>query len=1168
MSKYYLSGTALAALLLATTPALAQQTTGALKGNVSSDSGAPIAGAQVTVLHAASGTRFVTVTDAEGNFDARGLRVGGPFTLIVKAQGKADRQITDVYVTVGDVQNYDLTLESNNQVEALVVRGTKKDKISSPGSRTRLRRDDIEAIPSQKRDIRDFGRRDPLASLDFVNRGTGPSGGLYIAGSTPRSNLITIDGVRSQDDYGINTGGLSTNRGPISPEAVEQFTVQAVPFDVSQGDYTGGGLNMVLRSGSNDFHGSVFIIHRDNDLVGHKIPRYGQGGAILGYNKLTNKIDEKNYGAFVSGPIFKDKLFFALSYEKFETTSVVQYGPSGQGFANPLNGLGGAGTQLSQADIDGVLNIWRNSYAAGKTYEPGGVPLTRPILDEKYSAKIDWNINDQHRASATYRHAYSSVWKPQINATNVSMVTNWYAQPENEDNYSVELNSNWNPQLTTEARLSYRNYQRGQMPPLGQNFSQIKVCTDPVHVAGAKASDDGYDNNCAPGRAVGGSSYTSNPGQPVIAFGPDQFRQANVLKTKNLSGNFSGTYRLGNHSLKAGYQFKSMDIYNLFVVQARGTYYFDSIADFQSGTVGAIGYGNALTGDPRDGAAKFRYTLHSLFAQDSWDINREFSLNYGLRYDFYKSDSKPALNPNFVSRYGFNNQQNFDGLAILQPRISAKYDNGDFQVSGGIGLVSGGLPDVFLGNRYSNTGILTNAINLRRNADGTATETNSNTLITDKTLLQINPNDPTFGSKIPSAITSLISTNSAALRLAETNSLAPNFEMPSDWKANLSFRTIMLDTRLGFDFVGVRSNNGLAFRDLRARRLTVNGVQQYTPDGRIRYDGLTNLSNDQRIAQGLPTSTNPDLVNLGGARDIQAYNPDQASWSQTFAFSAGRTFFNRLDVNGSYTINRNSLFGGLPEFATIESDNYGEQYTSFDPNSSVRGKASNTIANNLKLSASYKFEVKPGWETRITLFGEQRSGRPLNFTMQDGGSTSARGQSFGVTRAGVLAFVPDMASADTSDPNLTKFTTNGVVVYMSPADAAAFKNIVNTFNLKPGVQDKGNGRNPSVNRIDLQIAQNIPTPIRGHKLLLTVDFINVGNMLNRKWGVVREFSDGRATGSRITDVYCADALGNAAASNSPVCTSYLFKNASKTITTPIISSDTVWSVQMGLKYSF
>lgn len=1191
-----------------TSAAYAQQTTAAVGGVAVDDQDKPIAGATVTVTHVPTGTKVQAVTDSSGVFSFRGLRVGGPYRVAASAKNYETQSLNDLYLNVGDDSRVKLALVPAGSVSELVVTAAKSltgSQLANVGSRTTMQAAQIEAVVSVRRDIRDVARRDPLANLDLVSRSTGPSGGLYIAGSSPRRNRITIDGVRSQDDFGLNTGGLSTNRGPISLEAVEQVSIQATPFDVEEGDFTGGALNLILKSGGNDFHGSVFGFFRSPSLVGDVLPSYSFVGNSAPGNDIrnrpltqtdihiTNYIHEKNYGGFISGPIWKDRLFFAASYENFTSFDLTSTGPAGGGFGTTFNQLGSslvggavvAGkVDATQANIDSITGLFKSPTFAG-SFPPGTVALAEPIVDQKYSVKVDFNVTNDQRLAFTYRHADSSVWKRSPSSTNIFLNTDWYVQPEVEDNYALQLNSTWTPTLSTEGRISYRNYTRGQNPPEGQGFANVQICTD------------ASSNPIAPNSAL---PFACGSGVPTIQIGPDQFRQANVLATTDWAGEFILNYRLGDsHRLKFGYQYKGIHIYDLFVQAAHGVYYFDSVTDFSKGIANQVTFGGAVSGNLTDAAENFGYQVHTLLGQDTWDVSENLTVNYGLRVDIYKESDKPTLNQAFTDRYGFTNQTTYDGQVVWQPRFSAKYRTPDFELSGGVGRVSGGIPDVFIGNSYgAQTGALSGSVGIKRSpVTGAAptgyTDSSNNPFpkaAGDALLGALDGSSPltgTFDTHTPTSIQSLISTtNTSVARLAFTNSLAPNFKMPADWKANISFKTTKLGLDWGIDAVYTRSDTNIAFRDIRARLLTVGGAQQVTPDGRLRYDGLL-ISAASRTAQGLPTSANPDLAaSVGSFGDIQAYNPGKQDWAATVAFSVGKRW-NGLDAFLSYTYQDARAFGGISEFGTTAGGNastgnyYSDQGSYLDPNGAVYGKAPNLMRSSWKLDLSYKMELVKGFTSRFTLFAETHSGRPLSFLMTDP-TTGATGHNptFGVFRDDQLAFIPQLGSPttpggltfDTANPTAPGGTTR--VVFDTQASLDKFRALVDQFGLPIGkVVPRGFGMNPSVNRVDFQFAQEFPSPIKGHELLFTMDISNLGNLLNHNWGVIKEYGGltSRA-GTAIVNAQCADASGAVSGQGSAVCTAYKYTYTSANPTlaaTPIVDAQaSQWSIQFGLKYKF
>jgi len=1168
MFKRFMSGAAISALSLAVTAPIvqAQQTTSAIRGELVSTGGGAIANARVEIVHVPTGAVTTATSNGAGIFDARGLIVGGPYNVKVQAKGFEGQAFENVYLSLGDALRLDAALEP--AVTDIVVTAKRVARPTDVGSRTTLGKESIGSVVTPRRDIRDIARRDPLVTIDNVTRGTGPTGGIYIAGSTPRLNRITIDGVRSADDFGLNTGGLSTTRGPVSISAIEQLAVQAVPFDVEDGDFTGGAVNIVLRAGSNDFRGSIFANYQNDGMVGERI-KDRDSPAI---------VHLENYGGFLSGPIWKDKAFFAASYEYYDALEPNAFnGPIDQSFVNTINGLGGTagvgvggptGRFLTTGDLAGVTAAY-STYAVSSRLPIGNFPIVTPTKDVKNSMRIDFNVAPGHRLQASYRHADSALWKVAGGATAISPVNNWYIQGEIEDNYSLQLNSKWTSAFSTEVRGSFRSYIRGQNPPLGQGFSNVQICLE------STASGDPF--NCGNTNTVASSPTNRTPaGLPTLNIGPDQFRQANVLKTKNTSGHFTGTYALDRHLIKGGIQSKQIDIFNLFVPQARGVFYFDSIQNFQNGIAGSLLYQNNPSGDPRQAAADFKYAANAVFLQDSWDITDKLTINFGVRHDFYQSDDKPALNTRFKSRYGYDNQTTYDGISVTMPRFSAKWRASDnVQISGGVGLFSGGLPDVFLSNSFSNTGVLTNSVNIQRLGDGTFRENNSSTVIdaaTGNALLNVNK--ATFGTGVPAAANALLSLDSVLRRTAGTASLAPNFEMPSDYKANLSGKfDLWGGLRLTGDVVLTQSNENLAFRDIRARPLTVNGVQLRTPDGRLRYDGL-NITAANRTAQGLPVASDPDLVNLGGNTDIQAYNSDNGNYIRTWAVSVGKSWDSLgLDASLAYVSQSSRVFGSLAEFATTPGGFYSEQFTDVDPNTAAKGRSTNEIKDQYKLQVNWTKNFVGDLATRFTLFGEFRSGRPYSYTMTD--AAAGRGPVFGVNRGDQLLYVPNVNAPDAANPLRFTSPTGTTVFFDSTATLTNFRNLVNREGLPVNeILPKGFGTNRSVSQVDLQIAQELPLPFTESKASFTVDFKNFLNLLNDRWGVVEEFGSGRGgAGDRVISVQCADSAGVAQNATSSVCSSYRYSNfnssaGSASSGIPNVDTSSRWAIVMGLKYEF
>ena len=1109
--KRLAGGVALTALACAMSSAVyAQETTSAVRGVVTAN-GEAIDKAAITAVHTPSGTRASTASSAGGNFDLRGLRVGGPYTLTVTAPGYTPKVYKNVFLQVG--QSYDLSVDVA-EVEELIVTGSGA-RNNEQGPKTVLGQQDIQSVVTINRDPRDLARRDMLVAQDLSGGRAGTnSGGVSIAGSNPRYNRIAVDGVAAQDNFGLAQGGMSTARGPVTIDAVEQFSVAAVPTDVQNGDFVGGALNLVLRSGGNSFHGVLFDNYLNDGLVGDRSED----------TNIRQAIRQKNYGAFVSGPIIRDRLFFALSYENYETVDSTLFGVAGSGAGTSFS------NNTSQAQIDNVVSIFNNRYAS--KFDVGAISPVKPVTDKKYSAKLDWNITDNHRASLTYRYAESSsVQRTDLGAATVALDSHWYTQFNSDEAYTFELNSHWSDNLTTFIKATYRDYNNQQMPPSGQNYSDVSVCLAPTSDATLTSCASGFN---------------------TVRWGPDQFRHANALREQEYRYQAQAEYILDEHTFKVGVQARKALPYDIFVPNSRGQYYFDSVADFQAGRASRLIYQNAITGDPNDAAYDSPYWTYTIYGQDTVQVTDTLKVAAGVRIDTYHEDDKPILNPNFTARNGFSNQGTIDGLKMVMPRVSAEWKPQDnLRFSAGFGLFSGGTPDVLTGAPFYNTGYATSQVDIQRTATGftEAGGTPGFSSAVGSAGLDNLLADSKFGYAIPSPVIALqqgtISGTPTIPALNEVIALAPNFQLPSQWKLFLSGTWRFGDGwALNADVVATQVRDEITYYDSRAQVLVVNGQQQLLPDGRIRYDGLGTV----------PGKTS---VNLQANRDIIVGNTDKGH-SYTASVSLTKSWDWGGDLLLGYARQEMKDTGGGVYFGTTAGSLYGGVMAGMDPNSDYLGRSVYEIPNRFKLEFGYHKAFFGDNETRITLFAERQDGRPFGFAMQD--RASGRSPVFGVNRTAQLLYVPDFAGdANPNDLNV------GLVTFATQADLNNFKRYVDNFELPNGqLVEKYSKNNAPINRLDLQLSQELPSPIQGHKFKVNLDIRNVLNLLNADWGRVAEYSDI----TTLTRVDCADANGAAVPTTSAACPRYRYSqvptSVSKTVNTPL----SLWYIQVGLRYEF
>uniref|UniRef100_UPI00286ADE80 TonB-dependent receptor n=1 Tax=Roseateles sp. TaxID=1971397 RepID=UPI00286ADE80 len=311
--------------IVAAAPALAQNTTSAISGRITTADGKGVAGANVAVAHQESGSVNNLVTDADGRYSVRGLRVGGPYTITV-AKG-ADKVVRDaVYLQLAENQAIDLTLGAE-QLSTVVVAGSSASSrfnSSAMGAGTSIGRKELEAYASLNRSLQDYARMDPRLAQTDKDRGE-----ISAAGQNSRYNSITVDGVRINDTFGLEANGLPTIKQPISIDAIQAVQVNVSNYDVTQQGYTGANINAVTKSGTNEFHGSLYYVYRNDSLAGDR------------YNRTTDSytppppFTEDVKGITLGGPIIKDKLFFFASYEELSSNrDVPQFGPIGSSQTN------------------------------------------------------------------------------------------------------------------------------------------------------------------------------------------------------------------------------------------------------------------------------------------------------------------------------------------------------------------------------------------------------------------------------------------------------------------------------------------------------------------------------------------------------------------------------------------------------------------------------------------------------------------------------------------------------------------------------------------------------------------------------------------------------------------------------------------------------------------
>lgn len=655
------------ALLLSVTflTTVQAQITTAIRGVVVNQQNNAVADASVKITHTASGTVSLATSNENGVFSARGMRVGGPYSVEISGNGFSAVRIDDLYLALDRTLNLPVTVQAETAIEEIVVTATRKSVgYKNEGLGTDLGIEALEEVASIDRDITDAAAQNPFA---IVNVQSGGAKELTIAGANNRFNSLTIDGVALNDRFGLNANGYPTQRSPISYDAIESLSIQTAPFDVEYNGFTGGTINAVTKSGTNEFFGSLAYYSTDDSLIGDK-------------NKDRDfdfTFEEETLVATLGGPIIQDKLFFFVAYDKYEEIAPLQNGPLGSGALNIREDI----TLDDVAEVRGIVSdVWG--------FDIGDFNKA-PAEDEKILANIDWNISDSHRAKFTYMSTEGNTIREQ-NGNNFLASDNrlgassaWYDRSEEVDNVTAHLFSDWTPNFSTQLKIAKTEQATGQDSLKGAEFPSFAVFLREV---------DGDEN--------------------YLVIGPDRFRHGNSLDQEFFQVKLIAEYVTGDHLIKFGFEREEVDVNNLFAQNSEGSYVFDSVDDLRNATASGLLYNNAVTNNENDLRAIWGYNTNSFYIQDTWDVSSDLRLDFGLRYDRYESNGAIRENQNFVDRYGYSNANDVDGLDVVLPRASFEWNVSDaLTVRGGIGKFSGGSPGVWISNSYSNDGVISDGQN-------------------------------------------------------------------------------------------------------------------------------------------------------------------------------------------------------------------------------------------------------------------------------------------------------------------------------------------------------------------------------------------------------------------------------------------------------------------------
>ena len=1082
---------ALAVILATATPAFAQQTSAALGGVVTTEQGEPIGGAEVIIVHTPSGTTARATTGPDGRYAARGLRVGGPYTVTVTRDGFQGEAQENVYLLLGEVSSVDMDLESAAaSLEAVQVVAAAQSEIFSPdkmGTGTNISREQIEALPSIQRNIQDYMRLDPRVAQTDKGRGE-----ISAGGQNTRFNAIRIDGVSTNDPFGLEANNLPTLRQPVSMDAIEAISIDLANYDVTITGGTGAVVDAVTKSGTNDFDGSVYYVFRDNDWV-----RDNENG-----EPFQGFLEEETIGGTFGGPIIKDRLFFFANYEKFTRDAPgPSFGPVGSGASNIVNITN---EQIAEAQRI-AQDVW--GFDAGSFTVPAGL---KTEVEEK-ALKFDWNISDYHRASLRYSKTEQvDANLPGIGSNSLSLNSYWYNHDKEFENVVAQVFSDWSDSFSTEFKLSQRDYLAVRNPLTDSRTPQIGISLRPF-----------------PG---GNFDPDQPPGSPFLNFGTEQFTHINRVETEQLSAFGSGTLWVGDHEFKGGFDWESNDIFNLFGRDLFGTYAFASLEHFERGEYWTYSSRRPLPGESFESiAADFTYENLGLFIQDTWNVNYNLSLQFGLRVDMPMLDDEPRPNQLIQEIFGLDNTATIDGNELIQPRFGFNYTfdtDRPTQLRGGIGLFQGAAANVWIGNSFQNSGFTPQIYGIR--------------------VANLSPEErEAVWAEFPFTADPNNQPIVAGGQQMTVNIMDPDLEQPSVWKANLAFEHELpwggvvfgaealltnVKTGLHYQILGMGDPTAIG-QDGRqifyCNPATAGGGGRCNGDDLIEavrdagnmppeFDSITGWANDNVIL------VSPTSKGHGEQYTLSLTKPMTDEWSWVLAY----TYTNATEVNPLTSSQAHSNWDGR---------------AIFNPNDDIAETSNYEIKDRFVGILTWQRAFFGDNKTSFSVFYEGRSGRPYSWTYQNDAN--------GDFETNDLFYVP-------SGPGDVLFTGGAEM------EAEFFDWLSDHPELAQfagQVVPRNTARSSWVNTFDVRFSQELPGFWDDHKSEIWIDVLNVGNLIDKEWGQINEI--GFPFGRRVADMRGID----------PASGRYIYEFSADDVFEERLydnQGQSRWAVQVGFRYQF
>ena len=1044
-------------LLLMSVMAVAQITTSGITGIVMAD-GEEAIGATVTAKHVPSGSVYRAVTNIDGRYTLTGMKAGGPYEVEISYIGFQTAMFTEIQLALGQNAVVDATLsEGSEMLQEVVVVAKANNTMRSDrsGAVTNLNAQQMAAVPTVGRTMLDIMKMTPQSSS---------ASGMAIGGGNYRQSSVTVDGASFNDSFGMEPSPLPGGGMPISLDALEQMTVSITPYDVRQSGFTGGGVNAVTKSGTNEFKGSVYTYLTNNSLKGNKV-----GSVSL----PTDDGHNNTYGLSIGGPILKDKLFFFVNGEIEDNIVTGPAALAGNG-STPYTATN---RRPRIEELEGLSTYMENKYGLG-TGPWQGYNLKTPGY--RILARIDWNINDNHKFNVRFTKSKRKESNPATasrtigsNRTSIIYGGNQNSYGSNTDygmsslssryyteflftSVAAELNSKFG-KLNNTLRATYSYQDQPRSNEYGESAPVVEI-----------VMSDGQNH------------------YPTWALMGDLFTYGNEAKTKTTVITDEINVQLGKHNLFGGIQFEHNWAANGYAQAGAGYFAFEatpeqvaagdwpSVFTPENTRLFGITYGNNEAHSRF--VAEMSTNQWSLYLQDNWSISDRFRMSLGVRFEL---PSYPSLKDNFNQDYynlDFGGQHfrtdNVPKASVsLSPRVGFNWDitgERNLILRGGTGLFVGRLPFVWLISAVGNSGM------------------GQTSYIASQTKGII----PTFTTSQADMLRQIGATSKTTIPSSPTI-LSEDLRMPKTWKASLA-----LDMKLpgDIDF----TLEGIYNKDL-------NPVVVSNRD--IYWDGSSTIDlghGDVRHKMSYYDANHSAYV-LENAGSKAYYLSLSAQLRKSFDFG--------LDLSASYTISKAKTYtDGIGNQVSSAYNNY--RYSVNAVNDNELGYASYVAPNRLLLSASYTLKESKHATSRFSLvYDGYQYGYLNDYAFSRYSYIFSTNVNNDALAPANLIYVPASRQELDSWDFAESVYGSDRKVYTAEMQRDDFWAYIQQDdylkNRKGKYAERGGAKMPWHHQLDFKFQQDLQLQIgkTKHALQLGVDILNLPNLLSKNWGLYKQITE-------------------------------------------------------------